>query len=246
MNTLLNTQKFETLVKFYKLEDYLIYYKLYNKSKYINSYHGYEHSKKIICSLYELTKDYEYSYSEIRTLMISAIFHDFNYIGVDKNNKNYDEINVRNSEKEYCRYCNFKNEVLSLGISKIILDSEYPKCMNIELDEISKVFITCDHSMIIHEGYNYVGLMFSLNEYGCTSPDEIVDGAHQYMNKVHFMFDKFQNIWETNKDNIRLGFENYIEYIFKTSSLSTLSFEAIKDTLNKPNPYAAALKFEFI
>lgn len=219
---LLNTKNFNDIVHFYDLERYISYFKLYNKSEYINSYHGYEHVKKIICSINELfnNSDYYYifKYNDIKTLMIAAIFHDFNYIGIDKTIKNYDFFNVNRAINSFEYFIDFIDDSFakknSEKIKNIILNSEYPKCMNSKLDNHSKFFILCDHSMIIHKGYNYMGLAFSINEYKNTNITEVLKCSFEYIKNVHFKEKYFQDIWLYNKEQISNNFIKFVDDFF--------------------------------
>lgn len=232
---ILTTKSFDDLVSFYELEKYLNYYKLYNESEYINSYHGYEHVKKIICSINELFKTPEYfnklTFNDVKILMIAAIFHDFNYLGIEKRIVDYDALNIESAITAFNRYVEFSNDLFvkynEEAIRKIIKDSEYPKCLNIELSELSKFFIMCDHSMIIHKGYNFMAFAFSINEFGNTSKYEIIEGALEYIKKVKFDNEYFQNIWDFNKKDIIKGFSDFLNIIFYT--YETLTYEELLD-----------------
>ena len=214
---LLNTSKFNLIVDYFKLSDVLNYYKLFNESPYRNSYHGYMHVMKFICSLFELSKTsyFNTTYSQLRCMMIAAIFHDFNYIAYDANNVDYDKLNIEAALEAFKAYMAFQSTDANMAISscsadfilKLIADTEYPKCMKVKLDRLSNIFVECDHSMIIHKNYHIQSFQFQINEFKQTvntkeSIFNIRDSIKNYLNSVHFESPLFLNIFNKNKQDI--------------------------------------------
>lgn len=246
---LLNTLKFDDIVTFFNLHSYLNYYKLYNTSKYINSYHGYEHVKRLICSIHELTKsDFSLIKSEIRELMIAAIFHDFNYVGVDFTNPNYDHINIISAKEAFNNFCIFTNEgnePFRKKIESYIVNTEYPICFSKSLSYHDKILLAADHSMIIYDGYNYMGLMFSVNECLITDLNQIINNAKKYILNASLPNEYFQSILDEHRSDIMCGFEEFVikyknfYYNFKFENLQNFKNKKIKPEINQ-------FGFEFI
>ena len=209
---LLNTRKFNDIVKFYDLEKEILYYKLYNSSKYKNSYHGWEHVKRVICSIFELVKEKDWSHKIPKNLMTAAIFHDFNYVEISEN-PNYDSININSAVAGYNRYlqnCRTYPDFDIDVVRNLIFCSEYPACMKMDLSNIEKVFVECDHSMVIHEGYEYMAFLFNLNEGRLSDADKIKENLMTYLTKIKYSEPLFQAIWEDNKDDIIKNCQNFI------------------------------------
>jgi len=232
---LLNTSKFNLIVDYFKLTEPLNYYKLYNASSYRNSYHGYMHVVKFICSLYELSNTTYFSttYSQLRSMMIAAIFHDFNYHHFDAHNEKYDVPNIEAAVEGFENYINFtgKNGHSLDLIKSLISSTEYPKCTKIELTGLEKIFVECDHSMVLYEDYYLASFLFQINEYkqelSLDNFKNMESSIKSYLNSIHFSTPVFLNAFNSGKSEIlsklslwylELSYQhesNYSNYIIK-------------------------------
>lgn len=211
-----NEKKFTDIVDFYQLKDYLVYFKLFNKSKYINSYHGYEHVKRFIYSLFLLLHD-KRSYDELRTMMVAAIFHDFNYIG-SFNSKIEEPFDIENinaaieavDDAHYNKKLKFNVNLNQ--VKNLIKISEYPKCNHIELYDNAKFFIDCDHSMLLYSTYEFMGLLFYYNELGMRKcNDDFENIVDSYFDSIKFHSDLFMNMYNENKKDITKRYKAFIK-----------------------------------
>lgn len=226
-----NETKFENIIKYYNLENYLNYFKLFNKSKYINSYHGYEHVKRFIYSLF-LTLYNERSYDELRTLMVAAIFHDFGYLGSfsDSIEESFDIKNIEValeavSDAHYNKRLHFDVDLNT--VKNLIIASEYPKCNYIELSGNSKHFVDCDHSMLLYTTYPFMGLMFFYNELGMRScEDNFEEKVNSYFDSVKFHNQIFSNMYNKNKEKI---VNTYIDFI--KSHIKSYGYDILNDNI---------------
>jgi len=217
MGQLLNTFKFEDLVDFYDLEKEILYFKLYNKSPFINSYHGWEHVKRIICSIHEISKINKLPHISIKNLMTAGIFHDFDYIGAlpaaDENEKTYDSKNIQAAINAYNTYLNNCRKYPDFDVEvvrQLILASEYPKCLDASnLNLLESLFIDCDRSMLIHDGYQYMCVLFCVNECNMDDQKEIQKKCLNYLNVLKFNNEHFQRILDQNKNEIE---ENIVQF----------------------------------
>ena len=220
---------FNNIVSLYELEKYILYYKLYNTSKYINSYHGWYHVRNFIWSLYIYSLANPYIHKKlIKYLMIAAIFHDFNYVGIEKNNSNYDEKNIDAAIDAWNSYCNMNTD-LDISemefISSVISMTQYPLAAKINVDgflagylttdsnDISTLILDCDHSMPLF--YNYIGLcwQFLTYEMQAKTYDEYVSSCGNYLQHLHYNLPFFQKLWYQYKKTAISTVENCLESV---------------------------------
>lgn len=250
---LLTTDHFENIINLFDLKPYIDYYKLYNFSHYINSYHGFEHVKRVICSIYELSKPKVntnvLNKEEIKELMVAAIFHDFNYIGVNHTNPEYDHQNVIEAVRSFQIFCRFSNLVNSEqklfcdNVENYILKTEYPKCFSIFLTEKEKILLAADHSMIIYQNYEYMALMFSINECRLTQKDEIIENAKKYISNANLPNEYFQEILENNRKKIISKFEGFVVRYLNSIRIENLVNYNKSNILSHIDPN---ISFEFV
>lgn len=96
---------FDLIAEYYHLNTAIKYYKLFNESKYKNSYHGWMHVKNKLCALHLCSIQYKLPYNLTRLCMIAAIFHDYNYAGIEKDNPDYDAKNILNAVEGVEDFC---------------------------------------------------------------------------------------------------------------------------------------------
>lgn len=248
MPKLLNTDHFETIVSHYQLEHALEHFKLFNMSKYINSYHGYEHAKKLICSLHYLTQRHvdmqNLKWNTVRNMMIAAVFHDFNYVGTDFSNPEYDTINVTEAIRAFSKYFQeiktSKHELSEDAgefIMDLILDTNYPKCMDGNISKLSKIFVACDHSMVLYENYAPHGCYFCYNECGIHEySDAVPKNADSYFSKLKFSVPEFQAIWDEHSGTIKDVYYKELPHFYA----------CIKNEQNNPTFSAYGWNFEVV
>ena len=171
--------KFDDIITCFELEQTLAYYKLFNNSEYRNAYHGYMHVRNMMNSIHDFCKSYPLAFLLERNLLIAAIFHDFNYVGVDKTDANYDQKNIDAAVAGWNRYVEnveFKyKKYHDPFVRKLILTTRYPNPHVIDVSEelyaiygyehkwtkdisefITQVINDCDHSMPLYRNYLFL------------------------------------------------------------------------------------------
>lgn len=220
---MLNTRKFHSIVEFFGLNRPINYFILYNDSNYINGYHGYEHMKRTLCSVFELSRYHKLSFKDTFCLLMASIFHDFSYLGTDKSIKDYDRYNIEvaiDKFKEYLKIDNIQDETITNSIVKLISDSEYPKCMNMirdnKIDRLSEIFINADHSMVLFENYYLHQLLYYvLDSNGEPELSKFKEAVDSWFEVCSFSISPYKETWEREKYDIKQESYNSILSIYK-------------------------------
>ena len=242
----LETKMFTTIVDFYDLKDAINYYHLFNKSRYMNSYHGFNHVKRILCAVWYFTREFQYDYKTIREYLIAGIFHDFDYISNERETPNFDEKNIEVALKAYKRYIYLleekKGTPLELGnVLELIASTEYPNCF-LSKNERHALLINADHSMVFFRNYPMQVLMFYLNEWNNTSKENFITDVNAWFEKVTFLSSALCEKWKKQKEQIRQDVFNFLEQVLIRYS----TLENFKKEMCISNEFAKSIDWEIL
>jgi hypothetical protein len=241
---ILSNTQFYDLVTFYNLEKYVLAYKLFNPSKYINSYHGYNHVKNIVCAIHFLEGG-TLPYFEARSIMIGGIFHDFGYLLIEDDALNI--INALKAIKKYVQPHEFEENYQI--VHDVIIATQYPyydskKMLNIINDNnYSAIIRDCDQSMPLFNNYPKMVLELFINEMKC---DSTLIMNNTFLEKLTFKTTYFNNLWKENKNNIIKNIDQMIKYYFKYIYKRNLNSETAKRYVNMENKFMCENTYEII
>lgn len=209
----------------YDIWPYFAHFRTHNKTPFIDSYHGDKHVIKVMNSILSVKDECGLSEDDVRILLVTAIFHDFNYVGIDFSNPNYDAPNLEAAEaalRDFLETSGFAqadvefwSKYLDLIIG-IIRGSYYrpperesasfiDDCSGKEFwhegefERLRRVFYACDHSMLLYRDYPEACLNMLTREAKMTEFKEMWSVTLRYFSKVSFEIESFQKIWMNTK-----------------------------------------------
>lgn len=226
---------FDRLVKFYELEDCINFYKLYNTSEYINSYHGWNHVRNFIWAVYVSSLKYGLGHRLTRYLMVTGIFHDINYqqsFFSSKNDEYFDEKNIDEAKHVWATvWKDLKfNEMEFDLITKLIGWTKYPEPDAQSLDDyfcfedvcvnrsnfVGDIVVDCDHSMPMFQNYNFMAWQLLTYEFEAKTYEQYIDRAGNYLNDLKYRTAEFQRMWKAKKQKVIDNFTLFLNKVRDT------------------------------
>lgn len=117
----MNNSLYIKLIKEFNLEEYFKIILTKSKSLQTNSYHNIFHTIVVFVNSYKIAVKEKVPISEIRTILLAALFHDFDHSGGEKS----DSENVEIAISAYKKYSTESEEINNKVIA-IIQATEYP------------------------------------------------------------------------------------------------------------------------
>ena len=194
-----NTENFENVIKNHNLQYAVDFYLKNNKSKYLNSYHGYYHARQIVCLLAEFDAD--------TSTVLAGLFHDFNYQGTSLTDDTFDIPNIQQAlagiDQLFETHSSRMKVIQLEKVKNLISKTEFPKCHHVSLTDEEALFVDCDHSNIIYDHYPVFATMLCYNEMkNATHPGMELLYANPYFKTLSFKTPYLQAIWETLRETI--------------------------------------------
>lgn len=152
--------------------------------------------------------------------MIAAIFHDFNYVGIEKGNPNYDEANIEAALNAWDLYTDYDSKITideSSFVASLIKMTQYPLAGEIIIDDflknflhlydvssefVSNLILDCDHSMPMFKNYNFLCWQFLTYEMQSRGYEGYVKSCGTYLMDLKYNLGPFQKRWDIYQENV--------------------------------------------
>ena len=165
------------------------YFKLIFEAPNVNNpYHNFRHMMHVMWECFDATRFYKLDKRESRTLLISAMFHDFGHKGTISNDKQ----NIETSLRAVSKYLLEEDKDLLYDIKELISATEFPYT-NQELSQNAQILRDADMSQIFSDSW-LQQVIFGLALESQITPTDLLKQQLEFIPNI-----KFNTGWATEK-----------------------------------------------